>query len=106
VVELILQQFKLMKSEGITAKEMERGKEHLKGNLVLGMESSPARMNWLAKTYFYYGRVMTIEEVFEKIDQVTREDIIQLANNYLKNEYLTLAVIGDLDKLPLDRLVI
>jgi predicted Zn-dependent peptidase len=106
VVELILNQFKLMKSEGITDKELARGKEHLKGNLVLGMESSPSRMNWLAKSYFYYGRVMTVEEVFEKIDRVTQADIIKLANNYLKNEYLTLAVIGDLDKLPLDRLVI
>lgn len=106
VVELVLNQFKLMKSEGITDKELERGKEHLKGNLVLGMESSPSRMNWLAKSYFYYGRVMTVEEVFEKIDRVTREDIIQLANDYLKNEYLTLTVIGDLDKLPLTRLVI
>jgi predicted Zn-dependent peptidase len=95
-----------MKSEGITEKEMERGKEHLKGNLVLGMESSPSRMNWLAKSQFYYGRVMTVEEVFERIDKVSREDIIKLANDYLKNEYLTLTVIGDLDKLPLDRLVI
>ncbi|MBI5700064.1 insulinase family protein [Candidatus Saganbacteria bacterium] len=106
VVELILEQFRLMRSEGITEKEMERGKEHLKGNLVLGMESSPSRMNWLAKSQFYYGRVMTVEEVFEKIDQVSQTDIIQLANNYLKNEYLTLTVIGDLDKLPLDRFVL
>lgn len=104
VVELILNQFRLMKSEGITEKEMMRGKEHLKGNLVLGMESSPSRMNWLAKSQFYYGRVMTVEEVFEKIDRVTREDIIKLANVYLKDEYLTLTVIGDLDRLPVSKL--
>jgi predicted Zn-dependent peptidase len=58
-------------------------------------------MNWLAKSEFYYGKIKTIDEVFEKIDKVTQADIIRLANKYFRNEYLTLAVIGDLDELPI-----
>jgi len=101
VVDLILEQYTKFKTEGISQEELERGKEYLKGTLVLGLESSSSRMNWLAKSEFYYGKIKTIDEVFEKIDKVTQADIIRLANKYFRNEYLTLAVIGDLDELPI-----
>jgi len=101
VIDLILEQYTKFKTEGISQEELERGKEYLKGTLVLGLESTSSRMNWLAKSEFYYGKIKTIDEVFEKIDKVTQEDIIRLANKYFRNEYLTLAVIGDLEELPI-----
>jgi predicted Zn-dependent peptidase len=104
VVDLILEQFKKMKKEGLTKEEMERGKEYLKGSTVLGLESSSSRMGWLARTEFYYNRCITIDEVFEKVDKVTNDDIIRLANEYFRDEYLTLAVIGDLEELPIKEL--
>ncbi len=58
-------------------------------------------MNWLAKSEFYYGRIMTIDEVFDKVDKVAQDDIIRLANKFFQDKYLTLAVIGDLDELPI-----
>lgn len=101
VVELVLNQFRQLKKEGITAAELEKGKEYLKGTMVLGLESTSSRMSWLAKTEFYYGRVITVDEIFAKVDKVTRDDIIELANLYLQDDCLTLAVIGDFDKLPI-----
>jgi predicted Zn-dependent peptidase len=58
----------------------------------------------MAKSEFYYNRVITIDEVFEKIDKVNQDDIIRLAHQYFKDEYLTLAVIGDLEELPIKEL--
>ncbi|MBU0672834.1 MAG: insulinase family protein, partial [Candidatus Margulisbacteria bacterium] len=60
VIELILKQFRQIKTAGVSPEELERAKEYLKGTLVLGLESTSARMNWLAKSEFYYGRTMTI----------------------------------------------
>ncbi|MDP2933406.1 MAG: pitrilysin family protein [bacterium] len=100
VVDLILEQYRKFKKEGITKEELEKGKEYLKGTLVLGLESTSSRMSWLARTEFYYNRVMTIDEIFAKVDKVTRDDIIRLANQYFQDEYLTLAVIGDFTELP------
>jgi predicted Zn-dependent peptidase len=100
VIDIILTQFKKLKTEGINAEELTRAKEHLKGSMVLGLESSSSRMSFIAKSEFYYGRTITIDEIFEKIDRVSNEDIISLANTILKNEYLTLTVIGDLDSCP------
>jgi predicted Zn-dependent peptidase len=104
VVALVLEQLTQFKKEGITKEEIERAKEYLKGTLVLGLESTSSRMSWMAKSEFYYNRIHTIDEVFGKIDKVSQGDIIRLANQYFRDEYLTLAVIGDLEKLPLSEL--
>ncbi|MFH1825945.1 MAG: pitrilysin family protein [bacterium] len=104
VVELIMAEICNIKKDGVTPEELNRGKEFLKGTLVLGMESTTSRMSWLARSEFYYGRAMTIEEVFDKVDKVTNDDIIRLANNHFQNKMLTLAVIGDLRKLPFKEL--
>ena len=101
VIDLILEQYRKLKKEGITKEEMARGKEYFKGTMVLGLESTSSRMGWMARSEFYYDRVITIEEVFDKIDRVTNDDIIRLANQYFRDEYLTLAVIGDLEELPI-----
>ncbi len=104
VVDLVLAEFGKMKKEGLTQKEFDRAKEHLKGTMVLGLESSLSRMSYIAKSEFYYDRVITIDEVFEKIDKVTLDDILALANKILKDEYLTLTIIGDLEESPVKRL--
>lgn len=104
VVDLTIEQFIKIKREGLTKEELERGKEYIKGTMVLGLESTSSRMSYMAKSEFYYNRVITIDEVFEKIDKVTQDDIIRLANQYFKDEYLTLAVIGDLEELPVKEL--
>lgn len=104
VIDLILEQFTKLKKEGLTKAEVERGKEYLKGTLVLGLESTSSRMGWMAKSEMYYGRIITIDEVFEQIDRVGNDDIVRLANEYFRNEYLTLTVIGDMTELPVKEL--
>lgn len=103
VVDLTIEEFNKIKKSGITKEEMERSKEHMKGSLVLGLESTSSRMGWLAKSQFYYDRVITVDEIFEKIDRVTSDDIINIAGKYLKDEYLTLTAIGDIDESELPK---
>lgn len=104
VIELVLEQFRQIKKEGISQAELDKARESLKGSLVLGMESTSSRMSWLARSLFYYDRVMTIDEIFDKVDKVTNDNIIRLANEFFRDEYLTLAVIGDMDALPVKEL--
>jgi predicted Zn-dependent peptidase len=96
VIDLVLAEFNKVKKEGLTKEEISRAKEHTKGSLVLGLESTSSRMNWLAKSEFYYGRILTIDEIFDKIDKVSSDDIIAVANKYIKEKDLTLTVIGDI----------
>lgn len=104
VVDLILEQFRKIKKHGVKKEELARAKEYLKGTLVLGLESTSSRMAWLARSDFYYNRSITVDEIFAKVDKVSQDDIIELANRFFKDEYLTLAVIGDLKKLPIKKI--
>lgn len=101
VVDLILEQFRSIKKHGVKKSELTRAKEFLKGTLVLGLESTAARMSWLAKSEFYYNRIITIDEIFKKVDKATQDDIIRLANKFFRDEFLTLAVIGNIAELPI-----
>ncbi len=98
VVDLTMEEFNKIKKNGITKEEMDRSKEHLKGSLVLGLESTSSRMGYLAKCQYYFGRIITIDEIFEKVDKVTLDDIIKTANKYIRDEYLTLTAIGDISE--------
>jgi predicted Zn-dependent peptidase len=101
VIDLVLEEFTRLKKENVAPGVLESAKEYLKGTLVLGMESTSSRMSWLAKSEFFYDRVMTIDEIFDKVDKVTQDDIIRLASQFFRDEYLTLAVIGDMEELPI-----
>lgn len=104
VINLILSEFTKMKKEGLSPKELDRAKEHLKGTMVLGLESTISRMSYIAKSEFYYNRIITIDEIFDKVDKVTLDDIIKLANQYFRDEYLTLTIIGDVTESPVKKL--
>ncbi len=98
VVDITLKEFQLLKEKGITAEELSRVKEQLKGNMVLGMESSSSRMSWLAKSYYYYNEVKNLDEVFKKIDRVSADDVQRLANKFFISESLQLTAIGNFPK--------
>ncbi len=100
VIDLILIELSSIKKVGITEEELKRSKEHLKGTLVLGLEATSSRMSFVARSEHFYGKVVTIDEIFKKVDRVTRSDIIRIAEKYFTKKNLSLAVIGDLARLP------
>lgn len=98
VIDLSLKEFSEVKEKGISAEELNRAKEQIKGSMVLSMETSSSRMSWLAKSYYYYRKIDTLEEVFKRIDKVTAEDIQKLANKFFIKENMHLTAIGDFSK--------
>ncbi|MBN2439370.1 MAG: insulinase family protein [Deltaproteobacteria bacterium] len=81
-------------AELLTEKELRSAKELLKGNFLLGMESTDNRMSALAKNEIYFGRQVTLEEIIERIDAVGREEIRELAGRMFRPEALTVAALG------------
>jgi predicted Zn-dependent peptidase len=81
-------------AELLTEKELQSAKELLKGNFLLGMESTDNRMTALAKNEIYFGKQMTPEEIIERIDAVGREEIRTLAGRMFRPDALTVAALG------------
>lgn len=66
-------------AEGITADELTRGKGQLRGGLVLGLEDSGSRMSRLGKAELVYADLLSIDEVIDRIDAVTLEEVREIA---------------------------
>jgi predicted Zn-dependent peptidase len=104
VVQLILQELHRMKDELVEEKELQIAKDHLKGSLMLSLESSSSRMSNLARQDVYFGRQFTLSEVLESIDRVNRSELQRLARDLFDPSSCTLAALGKTSGLSLDRL--
>jgi predicted Zn-dependent peptidase len=81
-------------AELIGEKELKSAKELLKGNYLLGRESTDNRMTGLARNEIYFGRQITPEEVVSRIDAVQKEEIRALAERIFRPGALTVAALG------------
>ncbi len=103
MVRLIMQEFRQLKSEPVSAEELERAKNQSKGNIVLGLESSSARMSNLARQQMYYGRFATVDEIVADVDRVSAADVQRLAQGLLRPELISLTLLGNLGDLAITR---
>jgi predicted Zn-dependent peptidase len=94
VVNLIIQEFCNLKQKSIPAEELQRAKDYLKGNLLMGLESTTSRMANLARQELYYGGCITLDEVAARIDAVTRENIIEVARDLFQSGRIAITVLG------------
>lgn len=103
VIDLVLKEFQKLKTDPVPKDELEKAKNQLKGNMMLGLESTVNRMSRLAKQEMYFGRRYTLSETLEAIDKVKQKDIKNLANRIMDTRYLNLASIGPLDGISLEK---
>ncbi|WP_434511655.1 M16 family metallopeptidase [Desulfitobacterium sp. AusDCA] len=94
VVECILAELQEMRANGITADELAKTKAQIKGGLYLGLESASSRMSRLGKTELCYDRVISPEEMVEKLEKVTLEDVKRVMNRLWVKNKLSLVMLG------------
>jgi predicted Zn-dependent peptidase len=98
VLSLILAELKRLKSTSVGRAELERAKCQLKGNLMLGLETSGSRMSKLAKDEMYFGRHISCEEIMAEIDRVTADQLWRLSRDLFDDRYLTVTALGPVKK--------
>jgi predicted Zn-dependent peptidase len=77
-----------------TAEELTRAKENLKGRVVLALESTGSRMSRLGSEILAGAPVMAIDEVVARIDAVSHQDLVELAEELWRPERFSMAGIG------------
>jgi predicted Zn-dependent peptidase len=78
----------------VSASELKRAKEFIKGNLILRLEDSADLIAWLAEQQMLNGKMETLEQKIVKLDQVTVQEVKKLAQELIKFNKLNLAIIG------------
>ncbi|MFC1483209.1 M16 family metallopeptidase [Candidatus Margulisiibacteriota bacterium] len=98
VIKLITNELKKLVLTKITKQELEQAKQNYKGTMVLALETTSAKMNWIGKSYLYYEKIITLNEVCEKIDMVTTDQILNFARRIFNSKYLHTTIIGNIPK--------
>lgn len=93
-LDVVAQELERFRQDGVDAEELTRAKENAKGRLVLGLESTTARMNRLGSSLLGGVPLLSMDELVERVDAVRREDVLDLARTLLAPERLSAAGIG------------
>lgn len=98
VFSYIIEELMQLREKGISGVELNRVKEQMKGNYILGMEGTGSRMSALGKSELLLGRTFTPEETLEKIDKISMESFVSVIDNVLDFEQMAVTVLGNIDK--------
>ncbi len=93
-IQTILGEYKKISIEKVGEKELKKAKEYIKGTAVMHLESSDAVASFFITQEIKRKKIMTQEEIFDKIDKVTPNDIVRVAKNIFVDSKLNLAIIG------------
>jgi predicted Zn-dependent peptidase len=96
VIEVTLNEVAKLCRDGLKPSELERAKSQLKGNMLLGMESTDSRMNRLARNEIYFKRDVPLEELAREIEKVTNDQVVELASGSFRADQMGLVLLGDL----------
>jgi predicted Zn-dependent peptidase len=103
VIDLILAEFCKIKQNPLPEEELTRAKDQLKGNLLMGLESSNARMANLARQEMYFSAFTTVDEIIARVEAVTTEDVQTMAQRLFDPERIAVTLLGRLDGIKMKR---
>lgn len=97
-IKIILQEYKKIKEEEISEKELQKAKDYLKGRMSLSLDSSDYQASFYGLAELLEDNAITPEQKFDKIDKVSISDIKNVAGDIFLPEKLNLAVLGPVDE--------
>ena len=103
VVKLILAEFRKLKENTLSEEELTRAKDQLKGNILLGLESSSARMANLARQEMYFHQFFSIDEIIARVEDVTADQVQAMAQRLFDSERIAVTLLGRLKGVTLER---
>jgi predicted Zn-dependent peptidase len=103
VLDLSLAEMRRVVNESISEEELKLAKDQALSSILLGLESSSARVSALARQEIIHGRRISPEESIEKLEAVTPEDMQRVARKFFTSESLALGALGNLNGFRVDR---
>jgi predicted Zn-dependent peptidase len=103
VIDSVAGEFRRLKDDLISVEELRRAKDHLKGSLMLSLESTSSRMSNLARQELYFDRFMSMDEMLDRIEAVNRDEVQKVAQEFFRSEDIALAILGRLGDLTITR---
>lgn len=93
-LDMTFTELRRLRDEGLTERELDLNREQIKGGMLMAMESTFTRMARMAKSMLYYGRLVPVSELIEKVDAVTQADVSACCEEVFRPEQCALLVLG------------
>jgi predicted Zn-dependent peptidase len=93
-IDAILGELHKLRTDAVPEEELQRTKELRKGRILMGMEDSRSVAGWIGSQELTFGEILTPEEVMQKIDGVQAGEMLDLAREIIREEHLSLALVG------------
>jgi predicted Zn-dependent peptidase len=103
VLDLSLQEMRRVVAESVSAEELKLAKDQAISSILLGLESSSARVSALARQEIIHGRRISTAETIEKIEAANADDLQRVAREFFTSESLSLGALGNLNGFRVDR---
>jgi len=92
-MSIVLKEFKKLRQNKISERELKKAKESIKGSLLLSLEGTSNRMIRMAQSELYFNRIKSTDEIIMSIESVTVNDILDAANELLdENTFIKLII--------------
>jgi predicted Zn-dependent peptidase len=93
-VSAAVEELRKLRDERVSDEELRRTKDLRKGRLLMGLEDSRSVASWLGSQEITYGEIRSPEQVMERIEAVTADEVQALAQELFKPEKMNLALVG------------
>ena len=103
LIDVVIAELRRLKDEPMPASELRRAKDHLKGSLMLNLESTSSRMSHLARQEIYFDRHFGLDETLEGVERVTIEEVQRVARDLFSDGALAATVLGAVNGLTIPR---
>lgn len=94
VMETVNREVCRLASEPVPEDELQRAKEHLKGRMILGLESTSSRMTRLGKGVLTDTEILSLDELAAKIEEVSAQQVLELASEVYRPTGMSVVGIG------------
>lgn len=98
VINMIYEEWKDIKENGVTEKELIKAQNQVLSSLILGLETTRARMSRLASSYITYNKIIPLKEIENKIKSIDREAVKKYANKIFDEKYYSVTILGDVNE--------
>jgi predicted Zn-dependent peptidase len=103
VIDLVVDELRTIRRTAVPAAELRRAKDHLKGSLMLSLESTSSRMSNLGRQEIYFDRQFSLDETVEGVERVSADDLQRVATDLFRSGELSATVLGNVNGFELTR---
>jgi len=103
LIDVVIAELRRLKDDPLPDSELRRAKDHLKGSLMLNLESTSSRMSHLARQEIYFDRQFGLDETLVGVERVSADDVQRVARDLFADGSLAATVLGAVNGLQIPR---